>query len=178
MILGLLTFGLFGILGLSILCPLLALPGQYFLRRKSGDISPLEFHPCSFPLRIDIIIPAHNENARLGATLTSIHQSLRHVLAHSRTYAAPEIIVHVGADACTDNTSQVARGFPAVHVTEFHQKTGKWTVLKTLVKESISDWVMLVDAGTLWPEDFLFDVVQRIEGGGRTSWRSRPHTGP
>ncbi|OGR89037.1 MAG: hypothetical protein A2992_04385 [Elusimicrobia bacterium RIFCSPLOWO2_01_FULL_59_12] len=158
----LLSLGIFGILGLSVLCPLLALSGYYFLHRKSEEKSSSGPDLSSFPLRIEIIIPAHNEAALMGATLKSIHQAIRYLRTRPRIQPVPQIKVHVGADACTDKTSEEVRRFPRVCITKFEEKSGKWAVIKTLVTESRSDWVLLVDAGTLWPKTFLSDVMQRI----------------
>jgi glycosyltransferase involved in cell wall biosynthesis len=158
----LLSLGIFGILGLSVLCPLLALSGYYFLHRKSEEKGFSGPNLTSVALRIDIIIPAHNESTHLGATLTSIKQSIHYLRTRPQNRPVPLIVIHVGADGCTDNTCQVVRRFPMVSLTRFEEKIGKWAVIKRMVEDSSSDWVMLVDAGTLWPERFLLDAFERI----------------
>jgi glycosyltransferase involved in cell wall biosynthesis len=58
------------------------------------------------PLSATELIPAHNEAATIEAVVTAIHAS---------TYPIDRIIV---ADACTDNTAELARGAGAeVHLT-------------------------------------------------------------
>jgi len=161
----LLGCGIFGLLGLSVLCPLLALSGYYFPGRKPKEASSSTSPLSSFPLRIEIVIAAHNEAAIIGATLMSIQQSILYFLSRPRIQPVPQIMVHLGADACTDKTSQEARRFPMVYVTEFGEKSGKWAVMKALVADSCSDWIMLVDAGTIWPESFFSDVLRQIDAG-------------
>ncbi len=48
---------------------------------------------------ISVVIPAHNEEGYLGATLAALHR---------QTYCNYEIIVV--ANGCTDRTAQIARG--------------------------------------------------------------------
>jgi hypothetical protein len=156
----LLGLSLFGALGLSVLWPLIALPA-YWMRRKFAPHKAVS--PCISPTFIEIIIPAHNESRTLAATLTSLQHSLRHLQkGNARIPAPPQVRIHVGADTCTDPTTSIARKFPGVHVTEFSNTRSKWVTLKTLCTRSTADWIILVDAGTLWPENFLSDVVHRM----------------
>jgi len=165
MILSLLMIGGFGLLGLSILCPFLALGAYYALQRGPPKTQPALSGLSSFPLRLEIVIPAHNEAALIGATLTSIESAIQDLQTHFPIQSAPQIMIHIGADACTDNTSEEAQRFGKVTVTEFAEKRGKWAVMKALVTDSSSDWIMLVDAGTLWPENFLSDFLRRVNNG-------------
>lgn len=162
MILVLWMMGIFGILGLSVLCPLLALSGYYFRHRESTEKPFSKPKRSSGPLLIEIIVPAHNEEELIGGTLKSIQRSIQNLQSGSQALSPPNIRIHVGADGCTDNTAFVARGFEGVTVTESLEKRGKWVTLKTLISESHAYWVILVDTGTIWPENFLSDVVGRI----------------
>lgn len=57
---------------------------------------------------VSVVIPAHNEEAVLGRTLTPLAPYV----------AAGRIEAVVVCNACTDNTAGVARSFPGVHVVE------------------------------------------------------------
>lgn len=160
-----LLFGIsaFGFLGLSILCPLLALPGYYFCNKSAhGKKKLFGSSRSTSPSSIDVLIPAHNEAAVIESTLMSIHRSIEHLLSYPFRGSPPSIKIHVGADHCTDSTSQIARQFSNVLVTEFREKRGKWTTLKTLCAASSAEWIILVDAGALWPIGFLKDLIQQI----------------
>ncbi len=159
MMISLFIIGGFGLLGLSVLCPLIALVSHH-LKKQSNRRARRRF--STTPLRLDIVIPAHNEASRIGATLESIQKAIQHLQDSSRGHSIPEIGVYVGADACTDDTAKVARSFAKVSVTPFAKKNGKWAVIKKLVTASNSDWAVLVDSGTLWPEDFLTKFLWRV----------------
>ena len=155
--------GVFGILGLSILCPILAWPG-YYLQHKSSRTRPSPAPAEPFcPSRIDIIIPAYNEEGKIGRTLATIQRSVWHYQEHNSAHPL-ELFVHVAADGCTDKTVSIARDFPIVHVTEFMEKKGKWATIKSLLADTSADWVILVDVGTLWPENFITDFVRAMTG--------------
>src|SRR5690242_16379341 len=108
--------GIFGFLGLSVLFPLLALPGYRFQRRILRKQQPDTYSNSVLSPSIEVIMPAHNEGEHIGATLRSIQRSLEHLLHGASTQASPKITVHVGADGCTDQTASVARQFPMVKV--------------------------------------------------------------
>ncbi len=61
-----------------------------------------KFHPIPKAMRVGIVIPAHNEELVLSATLASITKL---------NYPREDIKVFVIADNCTDKTSQVAQSF-------------------------------------------------------------------
>ena len=167
MILILLMGGIFGFLGLSVLCPLAALSAYFVVQRKREGKLFSSLPSATAPLRIEIIIPAHNESVLIGATLTSIQQSIQYLGRHMETRSHPRMVVRVAADGCTDTTAQEARKFPDVSVSEFKEKSGKWTLIKTLVRDSGSDWILLVDSGTVWPANFLSVMLERIASRDR-----------
>ncbi len=147
-----------GLLGLSVLWPLVA-GAEYFVRLKW--IHRRRTLP-SLPSSFQILIPAHNESKTLEATLLSVQRSIRHLNDQPPQGGAPECRIRVGADSCTDTTVAVARRFPSVQVTEFPENRSKWLTLKALCLGSEADWLILVDAGTLWPEDLLTTLVRRM----------------
>ena len=173
----LLSVGAFGFLGLSVLCPFLAMVGYYFQRRTFGKRELSDAHASGYPARLDILIPAFNEADSIGATLTSIQRSIQHLRSRPSTPPGPNIFIRVDADGCTDQTAQVARQFPSVSVSESAVNQSKWATLKNLIAGSTSDWVVLVDAGTLWPETWLTELVERI-GRDRTAIAMAPSYRP
>lgn len=158
MVIALLVIGLFGLLGLSVLCPLLALPGYLYARSRSRTSGPI---PA--PALIEILIPAFNEAAGIGPTLSSLNRAIEHLNARSSNPAIPKIHIKVAADGCTDQTAVIAQGFPNVSVIETRGNRGKWVTIQSLVANSSSDWIILVDAGTTWPENFLTNFVHRVK---------------
>jgi glycosyltransferase involved in cell wall biosynthesis len=154
----LLIIGIFGFLGLSVLCPILAFPIYCFQRARSKDLYSKQLSN-PLPFSIEIIIPAHNEAEQIGATIAAINRAAKNV--------SFKVSIRVGVDGCTDQTAQIARQYLNVIVTEFTEKKGKWAVLQTLVATTMADWVFLVDVGCLWPEIFLSDMARCIEAEPR-----------
>ncbi len=94
-------------------------------------------------IRLDILIPAHNESDSIATTLKSIFEN--------RSQFEGKILV--AADACQDDTAQKA-GANGAEVESVNFKS-KWNSLNHLVKKSNADWIGLVDCGALWPADLL-----------------------
>jgi glycosyltransferase involved in cell wall biosynthesis len=130
--------GALGLLGMGPLFPWLAL----FLRSGTASAGAIA--------SLDVLIPAHDEAATIGATLASL-----------RAAGAQRIIV--GADACSDDTAARARTAGA-EVREFSFRS-KWRVLRALVDASNAEWVAFVDAGALWPADLLTRAAEKAGAG-------------
>lgn len=108
------------------------------------------------PVTITVLVPAHNEEALIQATLDSL-------VAQSHR---PERIIVV-ADNCTDSTIEIARA-AGVEVVESVGNTDKKAgalnqVLATLLPEQgDNDAVMIMDADTTLDDGFLEAVVSRM----------------
>ncbi|NLF25601.1 MAG: glycosyltransferase [Deltaproteobacteria bacterium] len=142
-----------GVLGTTWLFPLL---GRLLWNSQKRD-EQTEYiggnpHTKLTPLSLAIIIPAHNEEAVLAETLESI--ILASACAHS-LQPNLEISICVGADGCTDKTAELARKFGAT-VFESPNQRGKWETIELLIrKHARFEWISIVDAGAVWPQDLL-----------------------
>ena len=117
--------------------------------------------PLRFASRITVLIPAHNEQESLPATLESM-------LPHG----FGDIIVI--ADNCTDGTVDVAQGYGAtVFETEGneHKKAGalNYALHRVLPVKRSEDYVLIVDADTTLSETFL--------SAAQEAFRSSPDIG-
>lgn len=119
-------------------------------------------------MRLDIVFPAHNEEHRIGRTLT----------AYRAAFPDPGTRFHVAMDACTDGTEHVVDGHRRrdrrVRAHRF-PKLGKGGVLSEALGRAQGDLVGFVDAdGATPPAEFerLVDAA-RAEGGAIAS-RSHP----
>jgi 1,2-diacylglycerol 3-beta-glucosyltransferase len=114
--------------------------------------------------RFLILIPAHNEERLLPATLASLNQ-----LAYPRSRFA----VHVIADNCRDNTAAVARQHGAiVHERYDPQRRGKGYALQWLLQQlwqaaEPHDAVVILDADTVVSANFLQVMDARLTRGER-----------
>ena len=110
------------------------------LNRTPQSTSP---ESANVPRSVEVLIAAHNEEAH-------IEQRLQNLLDTANPLAAPApstinhqpstISVHLGCDACTDRTVEIASAFARehanVHVHDFEQRRGKCAVIKDLVRIS------------------------------------------
>lgn len=108
------------------------------------------------PVTITVLVPAHNEQASIGATLVSL-------FAQSRP---PERIIVV-ADNCSDDTVGVARRHGAQVIETIDNREKKAGALNQVLPGLLegfgdNDCVMVVDADTVLDPGFLAAAVQRL----------------
>lgn len=108
------------------------------------------------PVTVTVLIPAHNEEDRLGATLASLAEQV----------PPPDRVVVV-ADNCTDDTVGVAERMGAEvfeTVDNVHKKAGglNQALKKLLPEQGDNDLVMVMDADTVLDQGFLAEAVRRM----------------
>lgn len=104
-------------------------------------------------MRLDIVIPAHNEEHRIGRTLAGYRRRLRD----------PQMRFIVALDACTDRTEEVVR----VHMEQDARvdilplpKLGKGGVIREAFSRSDADLVGFVDADGATPPGELLRLAE------------------
>lgn len=110
-------------------------------------------------MRLDIVIPAHNEEHRIGRTL--------------RAYRAgcpdPDTRFLVACDACTDRTAEIVRAHRAeddrVSLHEY-AKLGKGGVIAETFRRSDADYVGFVDADCATPPAELLRLAETTARDG------------
>ena len=113
------------------------------------------------PLFFSIVIPAHNEEKYIGATLASLRQL---------DYPHERFEVIIVENACTDNTAQVVS----------RMALSGWTVLDTPQAgvsharnmgidhlAGVSDWVIFLDADTRFEPGFLQELNRYLQARAR-----------
>jgi cellulose synthase/poly-beta-1,6-N-acetylglucosamine synthase-like glycosyltransferase len=108
------------------------------------------------PVTVSVLIPAHNEEDCIGATIASLKQQ-----SHP-----PERIIVV-ADNCTDRTVQIAEEagvsvFPTVGNTKKKAGALNQALAAILPDQGDNDVVMVMDADTVLDQGFLEAAVQRM----------------
>lgn len=108
------------------------------------------------PVTITVLVPAHDEQASIGATLVSLREQSR----------PPERIIVV-ADNCSDATAQIARLHGAEVVETVGNREKKAGALNQVLAGLLdglgdNDCVMVVDADTVLVPEFLAVAVQRL----------------
>src|SRR3954447_11900597 len=109
------------------------------------------------PLRLTVLVPAHNETLTIGATLESLWGQAR----------PPERVVVV-ADNCTDDTADVARRGGAEIFTTVGNHEKKAGALNQALAEMFGqmdgrDVVMIMDADSVIVPEFLRTAMSRLE---------------
>ncbi len=107
-------------------------------------------------MRLDIVIPAYNEQDRLGHTLTAYRSGI----------PEEDVRFFIALDDCTDNTSEIVRAHAAVddrvHLLDF-PKLGKGGVLMEAFRHTDAPLVGFVDADCATPPAELRRLVEVAE---------------
>jgi len=124
---------------------------------------PRASRPAGRSWRLAVIVPAHNEEAMLGATLDS--------LVAAAGGFAPEIVVV--ADNCTDGTAAIARSRPVTVLERTNPELrGKNYALSFALaalagRPEPPEAVCFVDADTIVSGTFFEAIVARIDAGAK-----------
>lgn len=138
---------------MSVLFPILGAGLRFFQgRAPASTSSPL-------PRSIAILIPAHNEERHLEGTLRSIQSAIS--VLHTLHPDIPVDIL-VGLDGCTDATASIVARYADVQAVPSAANQGKWKTLQSLTERATSDGIILVDAGTLWPDTLLTQMMDAL----------------
>jgi glycosyltransferase involved in cell wall biosynthesis len=130
-------------------------PGRLLQTRKQGS----SFAEAEDAMRLDIVIPAYNEQDRIGPTLE----------AYRATCTDPETRFLVALDRCTDGTSDVvsrhAEADPRVRLLEF-PKLGKGGVIMEAFRHCEGDLIGFVDADCATPPAELLRIAEAGQSAG------------
>jgi glycosyltransferase involved in cell wall biosynthesis len=119
-------------------------------------------------LRLDIVIPAHNEEHRLGRTLS----------AYRTVCGSSEVRFRIALDGCTDGTADIVREHRAederVHLHEY-PKLGKGGVIAETFRRSDADVLGFVDADCATPPAEMLRLAEVArQSGGAIASRHHP----
>ena len=107
------------------------------------------------PNVVSFVVPAHNEEPLLAATLLAIH--------HSAAACGIEYEIIVADDASTDRTSQVAANSGAHVLSVQHRQIG--ATRNSGARASIGEVLVFVDADTLINKDVLRAALDTVASG-------------
>lgn len=121
-------------------------------------------------MRLDIVIPAHNEEHRIGRTLETYRARVKD----------PEVRFVIALDACTDGTERIVRGHMArdarIRLLRL-AKLGKGGVIREAFARSDADLVGFVDADGATPPSELMrlaDATADADADGAIASRRHP----
>ena len=147
----LILIGIIGLIGATFLFPVLAtLVSKIKNNKLSNPTTKKEVK------KINILIPAHNEEGTITKTIESIQNE---IFNSKEKFPEINFSIILFADNCQDKTEGLAKNL-GVEVFSAEEHLGKWKALEYLVKKSSdSDWIIFVDSGIVWSNDILTTLV-------------------
>ncbi len=119
--------------------------------------------------QFSIVIPAYNESARIGKTLTAVLECV-----HSRNWSAEVIVVN---DGSTDSTAKIVKEFvqldPVVHLLENSSNRGKGFSVRNGILAGRGDILMFTDADLSSPIEEAERLFAAINEGADIAIGSR-----
>lgn len=120
--------------------------------------------------RLAVIIPAYNEETRIGPTLARIHEYLS---AQPYSYS-----VTVVSDGSSDGTARVvmdfARAHPEFGLINYTPNRGKGFAVRKGMLDIDADVLLLSDADLAAPIEEVEKLLPALEGGAHVAIGSRP----
>ena len=124
-------------------------------RGKSLDLAAFSAQD-DLPL-VKVMIAAHNEEKVIAKKLSSILAS---------SYPSEKIQIHLGLDACTDDTQSIIESqfdLPNIHFTAYPERQGKKGVLNQIAARCVEDGesiLVLTDADVILRRDTIFELMR------------------
>jgi cellulose synthase/poly-beta-1,6-N-acetylglucosamine synthase-like glycosyltransferase len=120
----------------------------------------------SVPTACAVVVPAHDEAMTLPATLASLRAATRHPAVSEM-----DVTLVVVADACTDDTAEIAEAAGALVVTESFRNVGKARAAgvaaagRRLGAHGAGWWLATTDADTVVPARWLAHQLHHARRG-------------
>jgi glycosyltransferase involved in cell wall biosynthesis len=120
---------------------------------------------------VDVVIPARNEEALIGACLESVAEAARFV-REVRPGGLPDIRITVVADSCTDSTAEIVAGYGGVGLEQLEvaavgsaRAHGVRTAMRTTRVDPARHWIANTDADSVVPPNWLAHQLLLAESG-------------
>ena len=113
--------------------------------------------PAASPVRtVSLIVPAHNEEAVIGAKILN---------AHALEYPAGQLQLIVVSDGSSDRTGEVARrvGNGRILLLEQPTRQGKAAALNAAVSAATGEILVFTDANVIFERDAIQALVRRFD---------------
>ncbi len=132
--------------------------------------------PSSAPPRVSFVVPAYNEERRLGDSLARLIE-----FAARQPYAAEIIVVD---DGSADRTAEIAReageGLPdrvSLRVLQHERNRGKGAAVRTGALAATGDHILYLDADLATPPEETPKLLEALEAGADLAAGSRVQPG-
>jgi dolichyl-phosphate beta-glucosyltransferase len=142
------------------------LTGPGIRRAQAGTI---ERGPAPGELRLSVVIPAYEEEPRIGRTVRAVRAALADL------EGGVEVVVV--DDGSSDGTPDAARAAGADLVVVHPVNRGKGAAVRSGVAQARGRTVAFTDADLSYPPEHLLAVLEAIEGGGDIAMGNRRAAG-
>ncbi|MCC6642870.1 MAG: glycosyltransferase family 2 protein [Deltaproteobacteria bacterium] len=112
------------------------------------------------PGRLSIVVPALDEEAAIGETVSRCLAAREHLCARAGLDAVEVLVV---SDGSTDRTEEIARGFPEVSVLAFDRNRGYGAAIKCGFAHASGDLLGFLDADGTCDPRFFADLCEALE---------------
>ncbi|MFJ4171404.1 glycosyltransferase [Paenarthrobacter sp. NPDC089714] len=138
------------------------------------DLGSRGDEPLSAAIRhVAVVVPAHNEEQRLGHALGSLLRAAQSLEQH---FPAVTTSISVVLDSCTDRSARIAASFAATHPilatlevklrsTGASRATGVAFALEVAAEDPKGVWLANTDADSTVPADWLVRQVELANSG-------------
>ena len=111
---------------------------------------------------IGVMIPAHNEEACVGACLEAVLRAASHPALHGEA-----VTVVVALDACTDRTAELAAAYPVTLLPLQARNVGMARAAAGVaLLDAGADWLACTDADTVVADDWLVQQLKLRDEAG------------
>jgi len=115
------------------------------------------------PRVLSVVIPALNEEAAIGDTVSRCLEAREHVRKHG---GVDDVELLVVSDGSSDRTEQIACSFPEVTVLAFDRNRGYGAAIKAGFAQGRGEWVGFLDADGTCDPRFFADLCRALERDG------------
>ena len=102
--------------------------------------------------KLSIIIPVYNEEEALAGVLSAVTDAIN---------SLGVIYEIIAVNDCS--TAEILKKFPSVKAISHTRNKGYGASLKTGIKNSLYDWVMIIDGDGTYPADILPSMIEETE---------------
>lgn len=104
---------------------------------------------------LSIIIPVYNEEEAVAGVLSALADTINPL----------GIIYEIIAinDCSTDNSAEILKNFPSVKTISHAHNKGYGASLKTGIKNSLYNWIMIIDGDGTYPPDVLPEMIKETK---------------
>lgn len=106
-------------------------------------------------INLSVIVPVYNETA----SIVQVISGLKNELANFNLLNYEIIVIN---DASTDATAGVLKNIQDIKIIEHQKNKGYGAALKTGLKASQYDWILIIDADGTYPTEAIEDLLVKI----------------